>query len=131
MRIRPATLILVAVSIVSTATAANYSVLHHFTGSTNDGANPFGELIVSGGAFYGTSENGGSGYAGTVFRVDPDGANFALLNPTNGFPSIAGVVLSNDVLYGVTFIPPRVFKINTNGTGFAVLRLLGADPNGT
>jgi uncharacterized repeat protein (TIGR03803 family) len=130
MKPRLRQLILVAAgSTAMAASAANYSVLHHFTGSTNDGAYPYGELIISGGALYGTTEDGGSGNGGTVFRVDADGANFALLNPTNGFPSIAGVILSNDMLYGVTFITARVFKISTNGTGFAVLKSLGSEPS--
>src|SRR5882762_1794370 len=98
-------ILVAAVSTAMVASAANYSVLHHFTGSTNDGAYPYGKLIVSGGVLYGTTENGGSGNGGTVFRLDADGANFALLNPSNGLIMVAGVISSGDVLYGVTFGP--------------------------
>ena len=68
MKPRLKKIILVAAgSTAMVASAANYSVLHHFTGSTNDGAYPYGELIVSGGALYGTTENGGSGNGGNRF----------------------------------------------------------------
>src|SRR5712671_2857637 len=124
MKPRLKTFILIVAWFASTAmvaSAANYAVLHHFTGATNDGAYALGDLILSGGALYGTTQSGGSGNGGTVFRLDTDVANFTLLNPSNGISSVSGVTLSDDMLYGVTFYPASVFKVNTNGTGFTVL----------
>jgi uncharacterized repeat protein (TIGR03803 family) len=48
------------------------TLLHSFTGSTGDGANPWGSLIqASDGNFYGTTLYGGSSSAGTVFKIIP------------------------------------------------------------
>ena len=43
------------------------------TGANNDGANPYGGLILSDNIVYGTTEQGGSSRKGTVFAVTTDG----------------------------------------------------------
>jgi uncharacterized repeat protein (TIGR03803 family) len=120
---------------------SGFSVLHSFTGKNADGAFPMGGLVLSSNTLFGTTYNGGSNYSGTVFKVNTDGTgfstlhNFAATSPaypyltlTNGdgaFPTSA-LVVSNGTLYGTA---PRggtsghgtVFKVNTNGTDFAVL----------
>ncbi len=45
----------------------NFHVLHSFLGGATDGAGPGGDLILSGGNFYGTTEGGGSSNDGVVF----------------------------------------------------------------
>ena len=82
----------------------DFTTLYSFTGSS-DGANPQAGLILSGNTLYGTTANGGSFGNGTVFQVNTDGSEFAVLNYFNGsdggFP-IAGLVLSDSTFYGVT-----------------------------
>jgi len=46
-----------------------YEILHTFGG--NDGANPLGNLFVSGSALYGTTSNGGANSLGVVFQFVP------------------------------------------------------------
>ncbi len=85
------------------------------------------------GTLYGVSASGGvsapPGY-GTVFKVQPDGSGFAILysftNGTDGSGPVAGLILSNNALYGTAENGGSgghgtVFKINLDGTGFATV----------
>ncbi|MHB1310172.1 MAG: hypothetical protein ACYC23_24145 [Limisphaerales bacterium] len=45
-------------------------MLRHFTAGPGDGGTPRAGLLWSDGVLYGTSEAGGSGGAGTVFKLD-------------------------------------------------------------
>ncbi len=45
--------------------------LHEFQGPDGDGSNPYGELILVHGVFYGTTNQGGSSLNGSVFSVGP------------------------------------------------------------
>jgi uncharacterized repeat protein (TIGR03803 family) len=87
----------------------------------------------SDGALYGTTGNANSGVtATTVYRIEPDGSNFAVLHrfgSGEGRQPVAGVVEGSDgALYGTTFYGGDtaanggvVFKLNKDGTGFAIL----------
>src|SRR5262249_38792495 len=63
-----------------------FTVLYHFTATTglsqsnSDGANPVAGLILSGNSLYGTTFQGGSWGAGTVFRINTDGTGFTNLH---------------------------------------------------
>ena len=102
----------------------------HIFNSTSDGAYPSG-LFLSSNTLYGTSSSGGSWGAGTVFKFNTDGTGFTNLhNFTFGdgaFP-YDGLILSGDTLYGTTSAGGgngsggTVFKIKTDGSGFAVLK---------
>ena len=108
---------------------ANYTVLRSFTNSPDPGFS-FAALVLGGATLYGTSFVGGSNNVGTVFKVDTNGANFAVLhhftgNPDGGNPR-ARLVLNDATLYGTTGVGGSnnlgtVFKLNTNGTGYAVI----------
>jgi uncharacterized repeat protein (TIGR03803 family) len=85
---------------------ASFTNLYNFTGD-NDGANPQASLLLSGGVFYGETDNGGAEGNGTVFSFTPGGA---VLNPIYAFngtgidgatPS-GGLVLIGGMLYGTT-----------------------------
>ena len=57
----------------------NFTVLHLFTGFT-DGAAPWGGMIqASDGLMYGSTQIGGSGGGGTIFRINLDGSGFTVI----------------------------------------------------
>jgi uncharacterized repeat protein (TIGR03803 family) len=82
----PKRLPVLLIGLVSAAIAASpsraqtYQVLHTFTGTNGDGAEPRGALIQVGSDFYGTTSSGGdatalcSGGCGTVFKLDSSGS---------------------------------------------------------
>jgi uncharacterized repeat protein (TIGR03803 family) len=109
-----------------------YSVLRHFTRFLGDGAEPSAGVTLSGSVLYGTTKFGGASDFGTLFKLNTDGTGYTILKHFAGFggdgafPS-AGVTLSGNVLYGTTEAGGTssygtVFKVNTDGTGFKVLK---------
>ena len=98
--------------------------LYSFTGG-HDGGNPRGALVqATDGNLYGTTENGGTNFDGTVFRISTNGALKPLYSFTDGhdgaFPE-SGLMQANDGnLYGTTYEGGTngygvVFRITTNG----------------
>lgn len=114
------------------AHAQTYTVLHHFAGSPSDGMKPLAGLVLDGDTLYGTTLNGGSNIWGTVFKLKTDGTGYTVLRhfadlPSGGATPYAGLLLSGGTLYGTTYDGGSnhlgtVFKLNTNGTGFTVLK---------
>jgi uncharacterized repeat protein (TIGR03803 family) len=108
-----------------------YTVLTSFTNSSNDGGHPQAGVTLSGSVLYGTTGYGGTAYAGTVFRMNNDGTGYVVLHNfaggSEGEHPYADLTLSGSVLYGTT---PNggssnvgtVFKLNTDGTGYTVLK---------
>ena len=115
------------------AQAQELRVLHHFTGTTNDGATPYGSLIQSGSTLYGMTSAGGSANKGTAFRINTDGTGLELLHSfvsasSDGIAPVGSLLLSDSTLYGMATSAGSskggtVFRMETNGTGFQVLRL--------
>jgi uncharacterized repeat protein (TIGR03803 family) len=115
-----------------------FAVLKEFTTSNDDGNNPLAQLVLSGSTLYGTTEQGGTNGAGTVFKVNTDGNGYTVLvpfadNPDGAGPT-SGLILSGQTLYGTTQGggtngSGTVYKLNTNGSGYTVLRSFGA-PSG-
>ncbi len=107
-------------------------VLRSFTKSS--GHWPTASLTVgSDGALYGTTSSGGANDLGTVFKINPDGSGYAVLYSFMGAQDAAGpngelVVGTNGTLYGTTYYGGMsnfgggVFKLNADGSGYAVLR---------
>jgi uncharacterized repeat protein (TIGR03803 family) len=101
-------------------------------------------LTPSGSTFYGTCGGGGSLGGGTIFKMDTNGSNFTVLknfsNPSNSVGQIytnndgagpLGVTLVGNVLYGAAGYGGRngsgtIFQINTDGSGFTVLKTFSA-----
>ena len=81
--------------------------IHNFTGSNNDGAFPQGGVTLgSDGNFYGTTYEGGSVTAGTVFKVTPGGTYTTLYSFTGGsdgaYPFAPPVEGNDGNFYGTT-----------------------------
>ena len=114
------------------ASAQEFHVLRHFTGTANDGAQPLGSLAVSGSALFGMTKFGGVYSNGILFRMDTSGAGFTVLRSfdtaTNDGQNPYGtpLVIGNDI-YGMvtTEISGRtgtIFRIGTDGANWQVLR---------
>jgi uncharacterized repeat protein (TIGR03803 family) len=93
------------------------TILHSFTTGNNDGGNPYSGLTFDPyGNLYGTTNSGGSGGHGTVFRLTPTPTGpwdetilYDFTDIANGWWPVGGVVLdSAGNLYGTT---------GTGGTG--------------
>lgn len=114
------------------ADGKGHTVLHSFNSALPaDGANPFGSLIFKGGKLYGLAQNGGAFASGVVFRINTNGSGFTVLHSFAGgeadgaFPfgtlSFSGGCFFGMTLRGGTADNGTIFRLKTNGTGFAVL----------
>src|SRR6266850_6732 len=103
-------------------------------------ANPSGLIQGRDGGFYGTEGFGGTNSEGSVFRVNPNGTRFEVLHSFSHYfsgpyePTAALVQGTDGMLYGTTQYGGSggvgsVFKVNTNGTGYATLHNFGSIPN--
>ncbi len=109
------------------------TILHSFGGSA-DGQEPYAGLVQGGdGALYGTTFQGGANNAGVVFKVNPDGSGngpiYSLesnrVSP-GGLSNPSGLIqTTGGAMYGTsghgTNGDGSVFRINPDGTGYAVL----------
>lgn len=104
---------------------SNFATIHTFTGG-DDGAFPWGDLIVAGDTLYGTANAGGSHGYGTVFRLTTSGSNFVSLYSFTGgadwaYPQQGPLLLSSNTLYGTTgFGGSHGFGTNGSGTVFSL-----------
>jgi len=111
--------------------------------TNRDGIHPQAALTVSGNRLYGVMSGGGNGGSGTIFAVNTDGSGFTNLYSFSAPPMMyytngdgesprARLVLSSNTLYGAassggtgggtSFMGQgTLFKINTDGSGFATL----------
>jgi uncharacterized repeat protein (TIGR03803 family) len=102
-------LLVLAVIATPWAQAQTYTVLHNFTGTAPDGANPVAGLSIdAAGNLYGTTEYGGAGY-GTVFELKRTTFGFvyrplySFEGGNDGISPLARVVIGpNGSLYGTT-----------------------------
>jgi uncharacterized repeat protein (TIGR03803 family) len=106
-----------------------FTNLWNFTDGS-DGAYPYAGLILSGNTLYGTAQEGGSSYCGTVFAINTDGTGFTNLwnftDGSDGANPFARLILSSNTLYGTasdggSSYNGTIFAINTDGTGFTTL----------
>jgi uncharacterized repeat protein (TIGR03803 family) len=124
-------------------------VLHSFAGG-GDGAHPYGGLSECAGAdnvidYCGTTYEGGSGNAGTVFKFDPPSGTVTILHSFTGgvdgeLPQGGLVVDASWNLYGTTGAGGAhgygtVFEVSSSGTESVLYSFTGgadgASPDGT
>jgi len=140
-----AALTLIAVLVLAVVTtqpaqAQTFTVLYNFAGPTSDGAYPYAILLRDkAGNLYGTTYYGGSGYAGTVYKIDTTGTETTVYNFTGGsdggypFASLIGDSAGN--LYGTTADggtsgQGTVFKIDTTGAESVLYNFAGGTTDG-
>ena len=110
------------------AQAQTYSVLKSFGGVNNQsGAYPDGVVQAPDGTLYGTSAGTSANIDGNLFKILPDGTGFTvLLSFTNSDGRCYGLTLSGSTLYGVANGGSngygKLIKVNTDGSGYAVLK---------
>jgi uncharacterized repeat protein (TIGR03803 family) len=105
-----------------------FTNLHSFTGGSGGGL-PYGGLVLTNNALYGTASDSGSGN-GTVFAVHTDGSAFTNVHNftalSDGAVPYAGLILSGNTLYGTANYggssdEGTVFAVHTDGSGFTNL----------
>ena len=127
--------------VLAASLPAQDTLLHSFTGQPADGSTPYGNLVCGGKTLYGMTLFGGANDWGCIFKINKDGTGFALLHSfadseTNGSYPMGTLLLKGKTLYGVTVNGGAqdwgtLFKINTDGTGFAILHsFLGGEGDG-
>jgi uncharacterized repeat protein (TIGR03803 family) len=97
--------------------------------TNSDGGMPEGSLILAGNTLYGTTSEGGTNGAGTVFAVNLNGSNYTTLHTftggTDGGGPYAGLILADGTLYGTALYGGSnygtVFALSTNGLVFTNL----------
>ena len=110
-----------------------YRALHQFQRNGVDGQGPHALALGRDGVLYGATQYGGSSNLGTVFRINRDGSGHTILRSfgsdmTDGQSPAAGLIHGSDgALYGTTYWGGSsnygtVFKLNTDGSGYAILR---------
>jgi uncharacterized repeat protein (TIGR03803 family) len=115
--------------------------------NSDSGGQPVAGLVLSGDTLYGTTLNGGSNNAdaGTIFALTINGEDFKVVHsfsPTAADPFInaggetpeAGLVMSGNTLFGTTFRGGSggngvIFRVNTDGSDFAVIHNFTATTN--
>jgi uncharacterized repeat protein (TIGR03803 family) len=118
---------------------SGFVTLHTFTGyTTGDGNRPLGTLVLSAATLYGFTQYGGTHDDGTVFSLNTDGSNYTILkdftgSSGDGYVPLTGPVLAGTTLYGTTEYGGdsgnfgTMFKINTDGSGYSVLKSFSYD----
>ena len=116
---------------------SNHSILHEFTGGSNDGSEPIGSLLLSGGSLYGMTTIGGTNNYGVIFKTDTDGNNYTNIYSFAGQPEgkypYGSLTPYSGALYGMTtdggtFGNGTIFRINSDGSGYTNLHKFNGPP---
>jgi len=113
-------------------TSSEYTILHTFTGGSNDGSSTdHGFVTFSNDTIFGMTQLGGSANEGVLFSINKDGSNFQILHSfgsstNDGSNPYGSLQLSNGFLYGTTreggdHDHGTVFRISSDGTIYEIL----------
>ncbi len=113
-----------------------YTILHTFGLQTGDGGFPIGGILSDDTRLYGTTALGGSGYFGTIFSLDPAGADYTIIHDFSlltgdGLAPAATLISDGTRLYGTTlyggedYSGGTLFALNKDGTGYTILHSFG------
>ncbi len=108
----------------------NFAILHSF--GSSEGYYPFSGLTKLGTTLYGMTWLGGTGYAGgTIFKIDTDGNNYAVVHvfaggESDGYKGYGSLTTDGSVFYGTTLEGGTgnkgvVFKLDPVGPTLTVL----------
>ena len=138
-------------------TVSTFAVLKSFpapnpldlSGTNSGGYHPQAQLELSEGFLYGTTAYGGASSNGTVFVITTNGTGFAVLHNfsallpypfglgtnSDGANSSGNPVVLGNKLYGTTQHGGEtgsgtIFKLNTNGSNFSVIRHFSQNNDG-
>lgn len=115
---------------------SSYAILHTFGSQTDDGAGPIGTLLSDGTRLYGAAAYGGAADYGTIFSLEPDGSDYAVLHnfalfTGDGMMPMGGLVSDGTRLYGTTlgggaggdgaYYGGTIFALNKDGSDYTVL----------
>jgi uncharacterized repeat protein (TIGR03803 family) len=117
---------------IATTGGTTFKVIRQLVYSS-DGGSPQGSLIKGlDSNFYGMTTTGGAKNAGTIFKISPNGVIFTVIRTlttaTDGSNPSGSLFLAKDSLFygtanfGGTFGGGTIFKINSTGTVFNVLK---------
>jgi len=123
---------------------SGYAIIRSLTNSDS----PEGGMVLVGNTLYGTMFTGGSADNGSIFKMNTDGSGFTELHSFSAtVPSVFGtnsdgnrpqgdLVTDGSTLYGTAQYGGAngngtIFKINTNGSGFTVIKTFSATFVGT
>jgi uncharacterized repeat protein (TIGR03803 family) len=128
-------------TVFSITSAGTETVLYSFAGGSSDGASPAAGLIQgSDGNFYGTTDAGGAGGFGTVFKITPGGTETVLhsftANSDGAEPEASLIQGSDGTFYGTTDIggtsgDGTVFSITSAGTETVLHPFAGSSSDGS
>jgi uncharacterized repeat protein (TIGR01451 family) len=110
----------------------NFLVIHNFRDDiAADGAYPYGSLRLVGSTIYGVTFAGGDMSYGTLWKIETNGTDFAVVHSFNGGTTDGrwpweAPVLSGSTFYGTTEQGGVnglgvIYKIDTDGTDFALI----------
>lgn len=110
-----------------------FTNLHTFSAASTDSSHPLAGLVQgTNGMLFGVSSNGAANARGAIYRINTNGTGYSNLHSFTGtsgdgmYPVANLVCDNNNTVYGVTLLGGAsgfgtVFKINGDGTGYAVL----------
>jgi len=128
------------VTVTVEASTPAFTTLHVFDSyDITDGYLPYGDVVVYNNKIYGMTAGGGASGLGTIFSINTDGTGRILLHSFAGGvsdgaePNANNLTLSGTKFYGTTPMGGAsnlgtIFSINTDGTGFTLLKsFIGTD----
>jgi uncharacterized repeat protein (TIGR03803 family) len=119
---------------------SGFTVLWSFSGTNGDGAIPdTGLCLAANGSLYGATGSGGTSNQGTLFRIDQDGSNYAVLRSFTGLGGDGAgyggslIQAGDGLLYGTTSQGGdqnlgTVFCLQLDGSGYRVLKSFAGSP---